>query len=76
DMAGNVWQWCGDDYPDLHYRYMRGGSRNNYEYNLFTWARNSAGPDFYSMYIGFRCVRDVQKTEDIESSQTEENIEK
>lgn len=63
DMAGNVWQWCGDDYPNLHYRYMRGGSRNNYEYNLFTWARNSAGPDFFSMYVGFRCVRDVQTTE-------------
>ncbi len=61
DMAGNVWQWCGDDYPDMHYRYMRGGSRNNYEYNLFTWARNSAGPEYYSMYIGFRCVRDINE---------------
>ena len=60
DMVGNVWQWAGDDHPDVHYRYMRGGSRTNYEYNLFTWAKNSAGPDFYSMYIGFRCVRDVQ----------------
>ncbi|NPA44000.1 MAG: formylglycine-generating enzyme family protein [Chlorobi bacterium] len=61
DMAGNVWQWVGDDYPDVHYRYMRGGSFTNYEYNLFVWARNSAGPDFYSINIGFRCARDVKE---------------
>ncbi len=65
DMAGNVWQWMGDDYADLHYRFMRGASRTNYEYNLFSWARNSAGPDFYSMYIGFRCARDVQVVEEV-----------
>ena len=64
DMAGNVWQWVGDDYADLHYRFLRGGSRTNYEYNLFTWARNSAGPAFYSMYFGFRCARDVQVVEE------------
>jgi len=60
DMAGNVWQWTGDVYPKTHLRYMRGGSQTNYEYNLRTWARNNAGPDFYGINIGFRCARDVQ----------------
>jgi len=60
DMAGNVWQWTGDNYPDVHYRYMRGGSHTNYEYNLNVWRRNSAGPDYYGMYVGFRCARDVR----------------
>ncbi len=63
DMGGNVWQWLGDDYPKVHYRYMRGGSFTNYEYNIFVWARNSAGPDFYNINIGFRCARDLVKKE-------------
>ncbi len=61
DMGGNVWQWVGDDYPKVHYRYMRGGSFTNYEYNIFVWARNSAGPDYSSINIGFRCARDISK---------------
>jgi formylglycine-generating enzyme required for sulfatase activity len=59
DMAGNVWQWTGDVYKDQHYRYMRGGSKDNYAYNLRVWTRNSAGPDYFSPGVGFRCVRDV-----------------
>ena len=59
DMAGNVWQWTGDDYPDMHYRWMRGGSNGNYEYDVCVWSRNSAGPEYYGVSVGFRCARDA-----------------
>jgi formylglycine-generating enzyme required for sulfatase activity len=57
DMAGNVWQWTNDIYPQQHYRYMRGGSKDCYENNLRVWFRNNATPVFYSPAVGFRCVR-------------------
>jgi formylglycine-generating enzyme required for sulfatase activity len=58
DMAGNVWQWTGDVYDDQHYRYMRGGSKEDFAYKLRVWTRNSAGPDYFSPNVGFRCARD------------------
>lgn len=61
DMAGNVWQWVGDDYESQHYRYMRGGSKDVYEVNLRAWARNNATPTFTSPGVGFRCARDLSQ---------------
>lgn len=58
DMAGNVWQWTGDVNEDTHLRYLKGGSFMDYEYNLRSWTRNSASPDYYSISVGFRCVRE------------------
>ena len=74
-MGGNVWQWLSDDYSKVHYRYMRGGSFTNYEYNIFVWARNDAGADFYNINIGFRCARDIVKAEPVvEGSEITEEI--
>lgn len=59
DMAGNVWQWTGDDYPDQHYRYLRGGSKAEYGFNLRVWTRNGATPLYASPNAGFRCARSI-----------------
>lgn len=57
DMAGNVWQWTGDVYEGMHYRFMRGGSKDTYEMDLRIWVRNNATPTYYSPGVGFRCAR-------------------
>ncbi len=58
DMAGNVWQWTGNVYEGMHYRFMRGGSKDTYDMDLRVWVRNNATPTYYSPGVGFRCVRD------------------
>ena len=57
DMAGNVWQWTGDVYEGMHYRFMRGGSKDTYDMDLRIWVRNNATPTYTSPGVGFRCVR-------------------
>jgi formylglycine-generating enzyme required for sulfatase activity len=57
DMAGNVWQWTGDVYEGMHYRFLRGGSKDTYDMDLRLWVRNNATPTYYSPGVGFRCVR-------------------
>ena len=58
DMAGNVWQWTGNVYEGMHYRFMRGGSKDTYEMDLRLWVTNNATPTYYSPGVGFRCARD------------------
>jgi formylglycine-generating enzyme required for sulfatase activity len=57
DMAGNVWQWTADLQEGIHDRWLRGGSKGNYGYNLRIWEHNSARPDYASPSVGFRCAR-------------------
>jgi formylglycine-generating enzyme required for sulfatase activity len=57
DMAGNVWQWTGDVYEGMHYRFLRGGSKDTYDMDLRLWVRNNATPTYVSPGAGFRCAR-------------------
>jgi len=57
DMAGNVWQWTGNVYEGMHYRFMRGGSKDVYDMDLRVWVRNNATPTYFSPGVGFRCSR-------------------
>jgi formylglycine-generating enzyme required for sulfatase activity len=57
DMSGNVWQWTGNVYEGMHYRFMRGGSKDTYDMDLRVWVRNNATPTYSSPGVGFRCAR-------------------
>ena len=57
DMAFNVLQWTVEVYEGMHYRFMRGGSKDTYEMDLRIWVRNNATPTYFSPGVGFRCAR-------------------
>jgi formylglycine-generating enzyme required for sulfatase activity len=59
DMAGNVWQWIGNVYEGMHYRFMRGGSKDTYDMDLRLWVTNNATPTYFSPGVGFRCASDL-----------------
>ncbi len=62
DMGGNVAEWTADVYEGTHLRYLRGGSKADYGYNLRIWVRRNASPDYASPNVGFRCVRTPEAT--------------
>ena len=73
DMAGNVAEWVGDDFrlyenskakpPNGQFKVYRGGAYNISKDELKTYIRWYARPYAKELWLGFRCAKDVPKTE-------------
>ena len=65
DLAGNVWEWCLNEYErplnmddvGSASRVLRGGSWSNYTRNLRAAFRYDYAPDDRDDFIGFRVCR-------------------
>lgn len=59
DTAGNVGEWTGSLYDQVHYRNIRGSSKASYAIDARVWKTNSAQPEYAGPSTGFRCARDI-----------------